>query len=142
MISPCISTLSSATALRSISTRQQWVWVRVRWQVIELDLTMASFKKTLREKTLKMASLGLRLQMFVDVAEYLPTSEAAGVRITVHPSDEQPFPDTVGFSAPVGTVSSFGIHLVRFGVVSFQTLRYRKALNACLIPTETVSTTV
>ena len=107
-----------------------------------LDLTTASFRDASRGKTLDMALLGLRLQLFVDVAEYLPTSEAAGVRITVHPSDEQPFPDTVGFSAPVGTVSSFGIHLVRCFVLLFlfETFPYRKALRECLTPMETVST--
>ncbi|GMR53554.1 hypothetical protein PMAYCL1PPCAC_23749, partial [Pristionchus mayeri] len=54
---------------------------------------------------------GLRFQVFVNVSDYLPTTEAAGVRLTVHSSDEQPFPDTLGFSAPTGFVSSFGIRL-------------------------------
>ncbi|KAF1770357.1 hypothetical protein GCK72_002175 [Caenorhabditis remanei] len=54
---------------------------------------------------------GLRLEVFVNVTEYLPTTEAAGVRLTVHATDEQPFPDTLGFSAPTGFVSSFGIKL-------------------------------
>ncbi|CAD6194793.1 unnamed protein product [Caenorhabditis auriculariae] len=56
-------------------------------------------------------SYGLRLEIFANVQEYLPTTEAAGVRLTVHAHDEQPFPDTLGFSAPVGFVSSFGIKL-------------------------------
>ncbi|GMT28473.1 hypothetical protein PFISCL1PPCAC_19770, partial [Pristionchus fissidentatus] len=54
---------------------------------------------------------GLRFQVFVNVSDYLPTTEAAGVRLTVHSHDEQPFPDTLGFSAPTGFVSSFGIRL-------------------------------
>ncbi|KAF8367219.1 asic-1 [Pristionchus pacificus] len=54
---------------------------------------------------------GLRFQVFVNVTDYLPTTEAAGVRLTVHSPDEQPFPDTLGFSAPTGFVSSFGIRL-------------------------------
>ncbi|GMT01982.1 hypothetical protein PENTCL1PPCAC_24156, partial [Pristionchus entomophagus] len=54
---------------------------------------------------------GLRFQVFVNVSDYLPTTEAAGVRLTVHSPDEQPFPDTLGFSAPTGFVSSFGIRL-------------------------------
>ncbi|CAI2303102.1 unnamed protein product [Caenorhabditis sp. 36 PRJEB53466] len=54
---------------------------------------------------------GLRLEVFVNITEYLPTTEAAGVRLTVHATDEQPFPDTLGFSAPTGFVSSFGIKL-------------------------------
>ncbi|CAJ0944289.1 unnamed protein product, partial [Mesorhabditis belari] len=54
---------------------------------------------------------GLRFQVFVNIEEYMPTTEAAGVRLTVHSSDEQPFPDTLGYSAPTGFVSSFGIRM-------------------------------
>ncbi|KAK6728326.1 hypothetical protein RB195_005766 [Necator americanus] len=54
---------------------------------------------------------GLRLETFVNISEYLPTTEAAGVRLTVHSLLEQPFPDTLGYSAPTGFVSSFGIRL-------------------------------
>ncbi|PAV58015.1 hypothetical protein WR25_13952 [Diploscapter pachys] len=54
---------------------------------------------------------GLRIEVLVNITEYLPTTEAAGVRLTVHSHDEQPFPDTHGFSAPTGFVSSFGIKL-------------------------------
>ncbi|CAI4227594.1 unnamed protein product [Auanema sp. JU1783] len=54
---------------------------------------------------------GLRLEVFLNVTEYLPTTEAAGVRLTVHSHEEQPFPDTLGYSAPTGFVSSFGIRL-------------------------------
>ncbi|PIO73054.1 Amiloride-sensitive sodium channel [Teladorsagia circumcincta] len=54
---------------------------------------------------------GLRLELFVNISEYLPTTEAAGVRLTVHNVEEQPFPDTLGHSAPTGFVSSFGIKL-------------------------------
>uniref|UniRef100_A0A0K0CZ73 PKD_channel domain-containing protein n=1 Tax=Angiostrongylus cantonensis TaxID=6313 RepID=A0A0K0CZ73_ANGCA len=55
---------------------------------------------------------GLRLELFVNITEYLPTTEAAGVRLTVHSFEEQPFPDTLGHSAPTGFVSSFGIRMV------------------------------
>ncbi|EYC43873.1 hypothetical protein Y032_0478g2197 [Ancylostoma ceylanicum] len=54
---------------------------------------------------------GLRLEAFVNISEYLPTTEAAGVRLTVHSLLEQPFPDTLGHSAPTGFISSFGIRL-------------------------------
>ncbi|VDL78500.1 unnamed protein product [Nippostrongylus brasiliensis] len=54
---------------------------------------------------------GLRLEVFVNISEYLPTTEAAGVRLTVHSQLEQAFPDTLGHSAPTGFVSSFGIKL-------------------------------
>uniref|UniRef100_A0A915ESP3 Uncharacterized protein n=1 Tax=Ditylenchus dipsaci TaxID=166011 RepID=A0A915ESP3_9BILA len=56
---------------------------------------------------------GLRFQVFVNISDYLPTTEAAGVRITVHSQEEQPFPDTHGYNAPTGFVSSFGIRLKR-----------------------------
>uniref|UniRef100_A0A915MIA0 Uncharacterized protein n=1 Tax=Meloidogyne javanica TaxID=6303 RepID=A0A915MIA0_MELJA len=41
--------------------------------------------------------------------DYMPTTEAAGVRIVVHEQDQEPFPDTFGYSAPTGFVSSFGL---------------------------------
>ncbi|CAJ0567042.1 unnamed protein product, partial [Mesorhabditis spiculigera] len=53
----------------------------------------------------------LRFQVFVNIEEYMPTTEAAGVRLTVHSASEQPFPDTLGYSAPTGFVSSFGIRM-------------------------------
>ncbi|KAE9555485.1 hypothetical protein FO519_001340 [Halicephalobus sp. NKZ332] len=55
----------------------------------------------------------LRFQVFVNISDYLPTTESAGVRLTVHSPKEQPFPDTLGYSAPTGFVSSFGIRLKR-----------------------------
>lgn len=56
---------------------------------------------------------GLRFQVFVNVSDYLPTTEAAGVQIAVHSPEEQPFPDTHGHSAPTGFKNSFGIRLKR-----------------------------
>ncbi|KAL3077493.1 hypothetical protein niasHS_012199 [Heterodera schachtii] len=52
---------------------------------------------------------GLRLLLNVNQSDYMPTTEAAGVRIVVHEQDQEPFPDTFGYSAPVGFVSSFGL---------------------------------
>ncbi|KJH39990.1 degenerin [Dictyocaulus viviparus] len=54
---------------------------------------------------------GLRLMMFVNASDYLPTTEATGVRITIHGQNHCPFPDTFGYSAPTGAVSSFGLSL-------------------------------
>ncbi|KAK6760068.1 hypothetical protein RB195_021547 [Necator americanus] len=56
-------------------------------------------------------SHGLRLMVFVNASDYLPTTEAIGVRIAIHGQRECPFPDTFGYSAPTGAVSSFGISL-------------------------------
>lgn len=56
-------------------------------------------------------SYGLRLMLFVNTSDYLPTTEATGVRLAIHDKTECPFPDTFGYSAPVGAISSFGISL-------------------------------
>lgn len=49
--------------------------------------------------------------VYVNASDYLPTTEALGVRIAVHGQREFPFPDTFGFSAPTGFISSFGISM-------------------------------
>ncbi|CAB3400779.1 unnamed protein product [Caenorhabditis bovis] len=67
-------------------------------------------KKTL-VSTRAGPSYGLRLMLFVNASDYLPTTEAAGVRIAIHGQRECPFPDTFGYSAPIGAISSFGISL-------------------------------
>ncbi|KAI6171410.1 Degenerin mec-10 [Aphelenchoides bicaudatus] len=59
------------------------------------------------------ATYGLRLLAYVNTTEYLPITEAVGVRITIHDPDEYPFPETSGYSAPTGFVSSFGVKLTR-----------------------------
>uniref|UniRef100_A0A914XEE3 Uncharacterized protein n=1 Tax=Plectus sambesii TaxID=2011161 RepID=A0A914XEE3_9BILA len=56
---------------------------------------------------------GLRMLLYVNATEYLPTTEAVGVRLTIHDKDDFPFPDTFGYSAPTGYVSSFGMKLRR-----------------------------
>ncbi len=45
-------------------------------------------------------------------SDYMATTEAAGVRLVVHEQDQEPFPDTFGYSAPTGFVSSFGLKTV------------------------------
>ena len=55
---------------------------------------------------------GLRLLLNVNQSDYLPTTEAAGIRLVVHEQDQEPFPDTFGYSAPTGFVSSFGLKTV------------------------------
>ncbi|KAI1725988.1 amiloride-sensitive sodium channel domain-containing protein [Ditylenchus destructor] len=54
---------------------------------------------------------GLRMLVYCDAAEYMPTTEATGVRLTIHDKEDFPFPDTFGYSAPTGFVSSFGLKL-------------------------------
>ncbi len=51
--------------------------------------------------------------VYSNVSDYLPTSEAVGVRVCIHSPTTVPFPEAFGYSAPVGTVSSFGLRLVR-----------------------------
>lgn len=52
--------------------------------------------------------------LFVNASDYLPTTEATGVRLAIHGQDEHPFPDTFGYSAPTGAISSFGLSMVLF----------------------------
>lgn len=56
-------------------------------------------------------SYGLRLMLYINSSDYLPTTESAGVRITIHGQSEWPFPETFGYSAPTGALSSFGMSM-------------------------------
>uniref|UniRef100_A0A0N4Z4F2 Degenerin mec-10 n=1 Tax=Parastrongyloides trichosuri TaxID=131310 RepID=A0A0N4Z4F2_PARTI len=56
-------------------------------------------------------SYGLRMMLYVNSSDYLPTTEATGIRIAIHDQTEWPFPDTFGYSAPTGAISSFGLSL-------------------------------
>ncbi|VDK83852.1 unnamed protein product [Onchocerca ochengi] len=51
----------------------------------------------------------IRLLLFVNTSDYMATSESAGIRLAVHSPTDFPFPDTFGYSAPVGFASSFGL---------------------------------
>uniref|UniRef100_A0A0N5A8Y1 C2H2-type domain-containing protein n=1 Tax=Syphacia muris TaxID=451379 RepID=A0A0N5A8Y1_9BILA len=66
----------------------------------------------------------LRFQVLVNVSEYLPTIDSAGIRLTVHSQEEQAFPDTHGYSAPTGSVSSFGIKMICYFSFCITTLSY------------------
>ncbi|KHJ86253.1 hypothetical protein OESDEN_14001 [Oesophagostomum dentatum] len=68
----------------------------------------SDFKSSLRAGPM----YGLRVMLYVNASDYLPTSEAVGVRLTIHDKDEFPFPDTFGYSAPTGYISSFGMRMV------------------------------
>ncbi len=67
--------------------------------------------------------------LYVDVDTYMPTTEAAGVRIVVHDGEDIPYPDAFGFSAPTGFISSFGLHLVS-GQEDYATT-YEKIFSWC-----------
>ncbi|CAI5455863.1 unnamed protein product [Caenorhabditis angaria] len=54
---------------------------------------------------------GLRVMLFVNASDYLPTTEAVGIRLAIHDKNEFPFPDTFGYSAPTGFISSFGMRM-------------------------------
>ncbi|CCF23432.1 Degenerin-like protein unc-105 [Caenorhabditis elegans] len=60
------------------------------------------------------ANYGLRVLLYANVSEYLPTTEAVGFRITVHDKHIVPFPDAFGYSAPTGFMSSFGVRMKQF----------------------------
>uniref|UniRef100_A0A914RSV9 Degenerin mec-10 n=1 Tax=Parascaris equorum TaxID=6256 RepID=A0A914RSV9_PAREQ len=55
---------------------------------------------------------GLRMLVYVNASDYMPTTEATGIRLTIHDKEDFPFPDTFGYSAPTGYISSFGLRLV------------------------------
>jgi hypothetical protein len=38
--------------------------------------------------------------IFVNASDYLPTTEATGVRIAIHGRKEYPYPDAFGYNAP------------------------------------------
>ncbi|KAF8363029.1 unc-105 [Pristionchus pacificus] len=60
------------------------------------------------------ANYGLRVMLYANVSEYLPTSESVGFRITVHDKWIVPFPDAFGYNAPTGFLSSFGVRMKQF----------------------------
>ncbi|VDK83305.1 unnamed protein product [Litomosoides sigmodontis] len=60
------------------------------------------------------ANFGLRVLLYADISEYLPTSEAVGFRITIHDKWVVPFPDAFGYNAPTGFLSSFGVRMKKF----------------------------
>uniref|UniRef100_A0A7E4WDD4 Degenerin-like protein unc-105 n=1 Tax=Panagrellus redivivus TaxID=6233 RepID=A0A7E4WDD4_PANRE len=64
------------------------------------------------------ANYGLRVLLFANLPEYLPTSEAVGFRVTVHDKWIAPFPDAFGYSAPTGFMSGYGVRMKKFNRIS------------------------
>nr|CAD2202286.1 unnamed protein product [Meloidogyne enterolobii] len=60
------------------------------------------------------ANFGLRVLVYANVSEYLPTTEAIGFRITVHDKWTVPFVDAFGENAPTGMLSSYGVRMKKF----------------------------
>uniref|UniRef100_A0AC35U509 Amiloride-sensitive sodium channel n=1 Tax=Rhabditophanes sp. KR3021 TaxID=114890 RepID=A0AC35U509_9BILA len=60
------------------------------------------------------ANYGLRMLLFANTSEYLPTTESVGFRVTVHDKWITPFPDAFGYSAPTGFMTSFGVRMKQF----------------------------
>lgn len=81
------------------------------WELLHFQLGMISlvfFSYQLFQNRTKQvnshragANFGLRVIMYANVSEYLPTTEAVGFRITVHDKWNVPFPDAFGHTAPV-----------------------------------------
>ena len=56
---------------------------------------------------------GLQLVLDIEQNEYLPhLTDAAGVRIVVHPQERMPFPQDEGIVAAPATLTSIGIRQV------------------------------
>uniref|UniRef100_A0A915Q088 Uncharacterized protein n=1 Tax=Setaria digitata TaxID=48799 RepID=A0A915Q088_9BILA len=77
---------------------------------------------------------GIRLLLFVNTSDYMATSEAAGVRLAVHSQTDFPFPDTFGYSAPVGFASSFGLkkHIVQRLSAPYGDCQWEKKMNSSI----------
>ncbi|XP_070563558.1 uncharacterized protein [Ptychodera flava] len=56
------------------------------------------------------ANSGLKLTLFVEQDEYLGVfGQSAGVRVTVHPNNQLPWPEDAGMTAKTGAATSFAI---------------------------------
>ncbi|KAL3989652.1 degenerin family protein [Acanthocheilonema viteae] len=75
---------------------------------------------------------GIRLLLFVNISDYMATSEAAGVRLAIHSPTDFPFPDTFGYSAPVGFASSFGLkkHVIQRLSAPYGDCQREKKMNS------------
>ncbi|VDO81878.1 unnamed protein product, partial [Onchocerca flexuosa] len=75
---------------------------------------------------------GIRLLLFVNTSDYMTTSESAGIRLAVHSPTDFPFPDTFGYSAPVGFASSFGLkkHVVQRLSAPYGDCQRKKKMNS------------
>uniref|UniRef100_A0A0N4SZM3 Amiloride-sensitive sodium channel n=1 Tax=Brugia pahangi TaxID=6280 RepID=A0A0N4SZM3_BRUPA len=75
---------------------------------------------------------GIRLLLFVNTSDYMATSEASGVRLAIHSPTDFPFPDTFGYSAPVGFASSFGLkkHVVQRLSAPYGDCQREKKMNS------------
>ena len=74
-----------------------------------------NFDRNIPKSSLRAGPMyGLRVMLFVNASEYLPTSEAVGIRLAIHDKDDFPFPETFGYSAPTGYISSFGMRFLDF----------------------------
>ncbi|VDM40283.1 unnamed protein product [Toxocara canis] len=71
-------------------------------------------QRQLRHTEQEPIMASLRVLLYANVSEYLPTSESVGFRITVHDKWIVPFPDAFGYSAPTGFLSSFGVRMKQF----------------------------
>ncbi|VBB34480.1 unnamed protein product, partial [Acanthocheilonema viteae] len=62
----------------------------------------------------------------------MATSEAAGVRLAIHSPTDFPFPDTFGYSAPVGFISSFGLkkHVIQKLSAPYGDCQREKKMNS------------
>ncbi|XP_070542010.1 amiloride-sensitive sodium channel subunit alpha-like isoform X2 [Ptychodera flava] len=56
------------------------------------------------------STYGLTLELFVEQDEYLDSLiHSAGIRVTINPQDETPFPEDTGFNVEPGKMTSVGI---------------------------------
>lgn len=54
--------------------------------------------------------------MYVNASDYMATTEATGIRMAVNVKGEFPFPETFGYSAPTGYISSFPMRMASVSI--------------------------
>lgn len=111
-----IGTSSCTTIRRTVTASLSTGIDRPRWLHTELEQTMVNPFPNIIDVWFSTLCIflhsGLRVMLYANVSEYLPTSESVGFRITVHDKWIVPFPDAFGYNAPTGFLSSFGVRMV------------------------------
>ena len=61
-----------------------------------------------------LCTAGLSLALYIEQRQYLPAfADSAGVRVTIHRQDQQPFPESDGFNVLPGVKTSIMLKTVR-----------------------------
>ncbi len=53
------------------------------------------------------------MEIDINKTQYLPTTQVSGIKVVIHNPSEDPFPDTNGYFAGVGVITSVALNMVR-----------------------------